>query len=295
MTAYRPAYLWVAGLLFLLLALYFLADILLPFLAGMALAYLLDPFCDRLERWGCSRTLATSIVVLVMLIAIVAVLLLLVPMLSAQIAALIERLPDYLRTLENRVIPGLQRLAERFNIQGAGDLQAQASSQASNLIGWLSTALLGLVTGGLALFNILSLVVIAPVVTFYLLRDWDTMVAKIDSWLPRDHAPVIREQARAIDRTLAGFVRGQSLVCLFLAVYNGLGLTLIGLDFGLAVGVLSGLLSFIPFVGTIFGLVASVGLAFAQFDDWWRIGAVAALYVVGQFLEGNILSPKLVG
>ncbi len=295
MTASRPLRAWLAGLLLFLLALWLLADILLPFVAGMALAYLLDPLCDRLERWGCSRTLATVLVTAGMLVALAAVLLLVVPLMRAQIAALVEALPGYLEMLETRLIPRLLRLGERLGVGGAEELRGRAAGEVSQLAGWAGGALLRVLTGGVALVNLLSLVFITPVVTFYLLRDWDRLVARIDTWLPRAHAPLIREQARAIDRTLAGFVRGQATVCLVLAVYNGVGLSLIGLEFGLAVGVLSGLLSFIPFVGTIFGLVASVGLAFAQFDDWWRIGAVAGLFLVGQFLEGNVLSPKLVG
>ncbi|MBX6322408.1 MAG: AI-2E family transporter [Rhodospirillaceae bacterium] len=291
----RPLRVWLAGLLLALLALWLLADILLPFVAGLALAYLLDPLCDRLERWGCSRTLATVLVTAAMLVALVAVLLLLVPLLRAQITALVEALPGYLEMLETRVIPRLEAFGERLGIDDVGDLRGQAAGQASQLVGWAGATIVKVFTSGIALFNLLSLVFITPVVTFYLLRDWDRLVARIDSWLPRAHAPVIREQARAIDRTLAGFVRGQAMVCLFLAVYNAAGLSLLGLEFGLAVGVLSGLLSFIPFVGTALGLVGSVGLAFAQFDEWWRIAAVAALFLVGQFLEGNVLSPKLVG
>jgi predicted PurR-regulated permease PerM len=290
-----PWWIWLIGFVLLLVALWFVRGILLPFVAGMALAYLLDPVCDRLERWGCSRLWATVLVTLFMLTVVIAVLLLVVPLLQAQIVSLIDHLPGYIQTLQTRIIPKVQRLAERLAIPGADSLQTSADGQASQLLGWLSGAALSVLSSGLAIVNLASLLFITPVVTFYLLRDWDSLVARIDSWLPRAHAPVIRELARKVDRTLSGFVRGQALVCLFLAVYNSVGLTVLGLEFGLAIGMISGLLSFIPYVGTIFGFVASVGLAFLQFDDGWRIAAVAGVFIVGQFLEGNILSPKLVG
>jgi predicted PurR-regulated permease PerM len=145
------------------------------------------------------------------------------------------------------------------------------------------------------LINLVSLLVITPVVAFYLLRDWDRIVIQIDSWLPRRYAETIREQVRAVDATLAGFLRGQGTVCLILAIYYGLGLSLAGLDFGLVIGLVAGLLSFVPYVGAIVGLLLSVGLALVQFDAWLPIAIVAAVFILGQVVEGNFLTPKLVG
>ena len=152
-----------------------------------------------------------------------------------------------------------------------------------------------LLSGGLAIVNVLALVFITPIVTFFLLRDWDEMVARIDKWLPRQWAPVIREQATLIDETLAGFVRGQSLVCLLLGTFYAIGLTIVGLEFGIVIGMLAGILSFIPYVGTIVGFVLSVGLAFAQYPDWLPIFIVVGIFLAGQAIEGNFLTPKLVG
>jgi predicted PurR-regulated permease PerM len=152
-----------------------------------------------------------------------------------------------------------------------------------------------LVTGSLAVFNVLSLVFITPVVTFYLLRDWKTVTRLVDSWLPRAHAETIRTQLRAIDVTLAGFVRGQAMVCVALASFYGLGLTVVGLDLGLVVGLAAGLGSFIPYFGTVSGFVVGLGLAVAQSQDWTLAAMVAGVFVVGNLLEGNILAPKLVG
>ena len=294
MSATRQLWFWLIGLLLLVLALYFLGSILLPFVAGAAIAYVLDPICDRLERWGLSRTWATTVVVIAVALVIALLLLLVVPLLYTQIVELIERLPQYLRQIEEQVMPRIERLAERFSMPADEDATQVVESQGSDVLSLAGGALAALFTGGVALVNLLSLVFITPVVAFYLLRDWDRIVASIDSWLPRAHADVIRDLARQIDRTLAGFVRGQALVCLILALYNSIGLTLIGLDFGLVIGVISGVLSFIPYVGTIFGFVASTGLAIVQFGDW-RIGLVAGLFILGQFIEGNFLTPKLVG
>jgi predicted PurR-regulated permease PerM len=150
-------------------------------------------------------------------------------------------------------------------------------------------------TGSLAVVNLLSLVFITPVVTFYLLRDWDRIVAKVDSWLPRDHADIIRVQMGEINRTLSGFIRGQATVCLALGTIYGVGLSLVGLDLGLVIGMTSGMLSFIPYLGSITGFVTGMGLAFAQGADWHLPAMVAGVFAFGQVMEGNVLTPKLVG
>lgn len=294
MTASRHVWFWLIGLGLVLISLYFLSEVLLPFVAGMAIAYILDPICDRVERWGCSRTWATTIVVVIVALVIGLVLLLVVPLLYAQIVELIERLPEYLRQIEQRVMPIIERLMDRFSAPADEDAQQVVESKGPDVLALAGSAVLAVFSGGLALVNLLSLVFIMPIVAFYFLRDWDRIVARIDTWLPRAHADTLRDLARQIDRRLAGFVRGQALVCLALALYNSIGLTLIGLDFGLVIGVISGVLSFIPYVGTIFGFLASTGLAIVQFGDW-RIGLVAGLFVLGQFIEGNFLTPKLVG
>jgi predicted PurR-regulated permease PerM len=138
--------------------------------------------------------------------------------------------------------------------------------------------------------------VVAPVVAFYMLLDWDRMVATVDSWVPREHVETVRAIAREIDRSIAGFVRGQGTLCLILGIYYALGLTVIGLNFGLLIGLLAGLISFIPYVGSLTGLILAIGVAFVQFwPDWMWVAAVAGVFFVGQFIEGNILQPKLVG
>jgi predicted PurR-regulated permease PerM len=149
---------------------------------------------------------------------------------------------------------------------------------------------------GLALVGLISLIFITPVVAFYMLLDWDRMVARVDELLPREHAETIRGLAREINEVLAGFLRGQGLVCLFLGVFYAAGLSLVGLKFGLIVGIVTGVLSFIPYLGTVTGFVASVALACFQFwPDYAHIGLVIGIFILGQFIEGNFLQPKLVG
>jgi predicted PurR-regulated permease PerM len=301
MTAERQIRFWLVGLLLFLVALYLLRGVLLPFVAGIAIAYLLDPICDRLEKAGCSRTLATCIVTAAFVIVAVALVLLIAPLIQGQVIDLISRLPDMVASVQRWAAPLLATIEQRVGSEQIAELQKALGGQVGGIVRWIGGALQQVLTGGLALFNILSLIFITPIVTFYLLRDWDRLVARIEDWLPRRHAPVIREQARLIDATLAGFARGQATVCLILGVFYSAALSLAGLDFGLAVGLMTGVLSFIPFVGTITGFVASMGLAIAQFTglpdgtDWLSIGLVAGIFIVGQVVEGNFLTPKLVG
>ncbi len=295
MTTGRRIRFWLLGLALFLIAVYLLRSILLPFVAGMAMAYFLDPAVDRLERTRLSRTLATTLVTAIFALILATALLILVPLLQEQLLQLIERLPRYIDSLRSTLQPLIREFEQRVPEGSLGNAQDALSSQAGSVLAWIGAAIGGVVTGGLALVNILSLIFITPVVAFYLLRDWDRMVDRVDGWLPREHAPTIREQATLIDRTLAGWVRGQATVCILLAAFYGIALSVIGLDFGLAVGILSGLLSFVPFVGTITGFIVGLAIAFAQYSDWGSIVMVLAVFVVGQVIEGNFLTPKLVG
>ena len=295
MTRQQKFSFWVVGLVVFLIALYLLRSILLPFVAGMAVAYFLDPVCDRLEAGRLSRTLATTVVTFVFLLLVLLALLLVVPTLASQIASLIERLPTYMETLRGQLEQLVAFIELRLDTETLERLRGVAADSSQFAFRWATKLLGEVVSGGVALANLASLLFITPIVAFYLLRDWDRMIAKIDSWLPRPQADTIRQCLRDIDATLAGFVRGQGTVCVVLAIFYAIGLTASGLEFGLVIGLLAGLLSFIPFVGAGVGLVASVGLAIVQFDDWLRVGIVAGVFFLGQALEGNFLTPKLVG
>lgn len=286
---------WLIGLALFTLALWLLSSMLLPFVVGLAVAYLLDPVVDRLERCRLPRWLATTLVLLSFVVILVLMALLLLPLVQAQVAHLIEVLPNYATAVRERVLPMLDRLVHRLSPEDVERLRGAAGTYAGEVVGWVGRVLSGILSGGLALFDVLSVLFITPIVAFYLMRDWDLMVAKVDGWLPLHHAATIRQQVRQVDETLAGFVRGQALVCLVLGVFYAVALSAAGLDFGLVIGLVAGLLSFIPYVGSLFGFVSSTGLALLQFDDLWRVGIVMAIFLFGQAVEGNVLTPKLVG
>ena len=295
MTLGTQAKVWGIVLVVFVAILVLLKSILLPFVAGMAIAYLLDPVCDRLERMGASRTVATSIVTAVFAVVVILLLLLIVPLAVQQLIDFLASLPDYIARTHDRLLPYYQRLQQRLDLPDSAELTQLARARFGTALSWLGTALQGLVDQGRALASLLSLIFITPVVTFYLLRDWDRLVTRLDDLLPRDHAAVIRTQIALTNQTLAGFARGQSMVCLILAAYYATALMIVGLPFGIVVGLMAGLLTFIPYVGSLTGFAVSMAIAIGQFDSWWSVALVAFVFVIGQALEGNFLTPKLVG
>ncbi|HET6160445.1 MAG TPA: AI-2E family transporter [Dongiaceae bacterium] len=295
MTLTTQSKVWGVVLVVFIVILVLLKSILLPFVAGMAIAYLLDPVCDRLEAMGASRTLATSIVTAVFAIAVILLLLLIVPLAVQQVLAFLGSLPDFIARTQARLQPYIMELQQRLDLSDSAQLGEVARNRLGTALSWLAGLLEGVVGQGLALANLLSLIFITPVVTFYLLRDWDRLVARLDDLLPRDHAAVIRAQAVLTNQTLAGFARGQSMVCLILALYYSIALMVIGLPFGIVIGLLAGLLTFIPYVGSLTGFAVSMAIAIGQFDSWWPVALVAIVFAIGQALEGNFLTPKLVG
>lgn len=295
MTAERRWLIWLGIAVVMAVLVYEMRAALTPFVAGMAVAYLLDPLADRLEAVGVPRTGAVCIILGSFLAILVIVAILLFPVLQTQIVELAARVPTYIQKARDAALPLIDRLQAALSAEEVERLRSAAGNVAGDLVGWVGQILSGLWSGGLAVFNALSLVVIMPVVAFYLLRDWDRIVAHIDSLLPRDAADSIREQVREIDDRLSGFVRGQASVCLALGTWYAIGLTLVGLDFGLLVGIAAGLISFVPYLGTGLGLIVGLGLAVAQFDTWLPIGLVAAVFASGQILEGYVLTPRMVG
>ena len=287
---------WLVALAVLIAAMWLLGEVLLPFVAGMALAYLLNPPTNRIERLGLPRWIAALATVSFVVMAFVLLVLLIAPIIGTQLAAFIDDIPSYVRRLQSLVTdpsrPWLNRLVgDRFSAadQSAGELVAQGAG--------LATAVLAKVwSGGTAVISIVSLLVITPVVAYYFIVDWPRIVAWLDRMVPRLEHDTIVSLAREADTAIAGFVRSQTLVCVLLGLFYALALSLTGLNFGLLIGLLSGLISFIPYVGSITGFVLSTGIAVAQFwPDWIWIVLVMAIFLIGQFIEGNILVPKLVG
>jgi predicted PurR-regulated permease PerM len=287
---------WLAAFVVLAGLLWLLSPILLPFVIGIALAYALDPLAKRLTRHGVSRLVAALIILGGFVLIFVLLLLLILPLLAKQFSGFIENAPSYVLRLQSYVSdpdnPWLKRIIGD-NLVGAdksvGDLMHQA-------MGYLTQFLASLWAQGRALLSIFSLLIIAPVVAFYLICDWDRMINAVDRLIPLPERDTVRALGREIDTTISSYVRGQSGLCLILGSYYAVGLTLAGLSFGLLIGVVSGLISFIPYVGSLTALVLSLGVATAQFfPDWSRIVIIAGVVLVGQFLEGNVLAPKLVG
>jgi predicted PurR-regulated permease PerM len=287
---------WVVALALFLAALWLLRGILLPFVAGMALAYLLDPLAKRLERLGVGRLLATVAIVTVFVLAFVLLILLIAPVLADQLWALIARLPEYVQRLQALITDPNRPWLRKIVGEGFGDANSSLGDLVKEGAGWLTAFLRSLWSGGQALVSVFSLVVVTPVVAFYLLYDWDRMIAATDRWIPVNHRTTVRALAHEIDAAIAGFVRGQIGVCLILGSYYALGLTLTGLNFGFLIGFVSGLITFIPYVGSMTGLVIGGSVAIAQFwPDPTPIAVVIGIFLVGQFIEGYVLAPKLVG
>ncbi len=295
MTAKRQLQIWAFGFAIFISFLYVFHGVMTPFVAGMLIAYFVDPIADRLEDWGLSRLWATSVITVLFFVLMIGLVSTILPILSTQILGFAERVPSYyehLRTFTEPVISQIFSGVSDTNLKEMGATAASFTKQALDVVAKVIEKVL---SGGAAIFDLISIIVLTPLVTFYMLRDWDVMVARIDGWLPRAHAKVIREQCTLIDETLAGFVRGQASVCLILGSFYAIGLTVLGLEFGLLVGLGAGIISFIPYFGTIVGFGVSIAIAVVQFGDWVQVAIVAGVFGVGQMLEGNFLTPKLVG
>jgi len=296
MTVQRQVSIWLIALGAMIAFMWLFAEIMLPFLAGIVLAYFLDPVADALERLKLPRLAATLVIVLTSVFLLVLVLLLVVPLIGDQIGKFAERLPSNVSTLVtlfNDLAPVWMKDALA---KTSATLPASGSDIAAKAAVWIGGLLQSILSGGLALFNLMSLLIITPLVTFYMLNDWDRMVERVDGWIPRDHVATVRGVARDINSAMAGFIRGQGTVCMLLGIFYAVALIAAGLNFGLLIGLTAGLLSFIPFVGAAIGGVLAIATALVQFwPDWVQILIIAGIFAIGQFIEGNFLSPKLVG
>ncbi|HUB46226.1 MAG TPA: AI-2E family transporter [Acetobacteraceae bacterium] len=278
------------------LVLHLFASVLAPFVAAAVIAYVLDPPTTYLSRVGVPRGLAALLMILAMLLALLLFILLLYPLILAQIGLLINRIPQYVQLLQGWARQVITNLQQNFGSDVVNDkLRDLVSSQAGTMLSVAVSTLTGVVTGGWAIFNVLSLAVVTPVVGFYILRDWQKVIRRVDAWLPRRYEGVIRAQAREVDRILSAWVRGQAMCCVLLALYYALALTIAGLDLGLIVGLAAGLLSFIPYVGSITGGVTAIGLALAQFPHWRGVFVVVGVLIIGQILEGYVIYPRFLG
>ncbi len=297
---------WIGAFLLLVLLLWLFSGVLLPFAAAFALGYLLNPVVDRLERLGFNRLGATLLIMACFVLVLVAISILIGPVVWRQLVSFTEALPAYAVKLEELISAETARLSRDYggvlmdklglNNNEGGELASATNNLVAQAAQWVASFLKSLLTGGAALISLISLLVVTPVVVFYMLLDWDKMIATIDGLVPLRHRETVRALAREIDTAMAGFLRGQALVCLFLGAWYGIGLSLIGLNFGLLIGITAGIFSFIPYVGSLTALVLSSTVAIVQ--DWpqWKLLVMSlGVFLIGQLLEGNILSPKLVG
>jgi predicted PurR-regulated permease PerM len=292
--AYRLLF-WVGLILIIVVALGLLQGILLPFAAGFTIAYVLAPGVGRLERLGVNRSLASLAVLVTFFVGFALILVLLVPLVQGQILQLIGKVPSLVTALQDQFGRLVQLLQEQLPAEDVTKLRDLVGAKLGEAVVWIAGVLQSMVTSSIAILNILSLLVVTPIVTFFLLRDWDAMVARLDSYVPRQSLETVREQATLVSDTLVGFVHGQALVCLILAAYYATALSLAGLGSGLALGLLIGVLGIIPMLGVATGLLIAVGLAASQFGTWTEVFVVCGIFLVGQLVEANFLTPKLIG
>ena len=295
MKAKKTTIFWIVIGILLSLFLFYLKSILMPFILSFILAYILNPLVVKLMKHHFNRTWATALVILILILAVLASILILIPVLQAQILSFAGLVPSLANSLWLKLQPLFDTIKEHISANQLNYIKSTISTQTTALMKDFSTTLMNIFTGWSALFNIISVIIITPVVTFYLLNDWDIIVEKTKALFPKKKAAFINEKISQIDEILSAFIRGQAVVCLFLALFYGFGLTAIDLDFGFSIGFIAGIFSFIPYVGSLTGFVLSLLLAFTQSADWSLFILILLVFGVGQFLEGYILTPKLVG
>jgi predicted PurR-regulated permease PerM len=292
----RQVTFWLIVLIGFIVFLYLFSSILLPFIAGMSIAYFLDPVADRLERIGLSRLMATIVILVAFVLVFALALTIFIPIIINQFNDFVQHIPGYVQQLQQLIAKTQTMVLPDWIRNQIGAIKDNISNIMSDGLSFVGGLFAQIWSSGKALVNILSLMVITPVVAFYILLDWDRMIAKVDAWVPRDHVATVRQIATEIDQSIAGFIRGQGSLCIILGIYYGVGLSLVGLNFGLLIGLFAGMISFIPYVGSLVGLFIAVSVALVQFwPDYIWVGLTLAVFFTGQFLEGNILQPKLVG
>jgi len=287
---------WLAVLVALGFLFWLLRGVLLPFVLGAILAYLLAPAAARLQGLGLSRAWATGVPVVLLLGLLIGAVALLVPVVLEQLFLFLHRLPETMAAAAEALRP----LADRaLGVIGTSHPEGLRETIAAHAEGWAAPAVrwLGRVlVEGLSVLTVLSLLAITPLVTFYMLYNWPGILRAVDGWLPREHAGVLRQLIGEIDRVLFGFFHGTAVLCLTLGAIYAVALSLVGLEYGLVIGLSAGLLSFVPYLGTAYGLIASVGVAIFQFwPAWIWIATVLSIFIAGQLVADYVLTPRLIG
>lgn len=290
-------YLLIFGVLLLLGCLmYLLRSVLLPFVVGIVVAYFLDPLTNRLSRSAkVSRTTATTLVMSMFLLLLLPILFLLGGAAVHQVSGFITNLPQYMNGFGQKISEGLSWLQKYVPSLAENNITGLWQENIGESLKPFAKILGKMLSNGFAFINIISLLLISPVVAFYMLRDWHEFVNKIYDLIPHKHKQDVLDAVAAVDKIIAGYLRGQALVCLFLGSFYAFGLWLVNLDLGLLVGFIAGLISFIPYVGSISGFLMAMILVVTQYGTIGKIISVVVVFAIGQFLEGNLLTPKLVG
>src|SRR5262245_500469 len=292
----RPLAFWIALLAVVIAAVVLLREILLPFVAGMVLAYLLDPLATRLERLGMNRLIATLAIMGLFVLVVVVVIVLATPVVVAELTKFVERFPLYVRKVSELASDPSRPWLRKVVGEGLGSAERSLGELATLGADWFADVLRSVWSGGRALISVFSLAVVTPIVACYLIYDWNRMIAAVDAWVPPARRDAVRALAREIDDTISGFVRGQSTLCLILGLFYAAALSLVGLHHGLLIGLAAGLIGFVPYLGSLTGLAVSTCVAIAQFwPNWGLIALVPAIFFVGQSLADYVLSPYLVG
>jgi predicted PurR-regulated permease PerM len=285
-----------AFLLGLWLFLRLFSSILTPFVVAAGLAYFLDPAVSKLAKIGVRRSVGALLILAAAGIILALLVLLLYPVIADQAVALAANLPAYINTAQKDFAHLITNLQYRI---GPGMVSAKlrdiATNQAGAIVSFIGSAASNIIGSGFAVVNVLTLLVITPIVTFYFLRDWPSIVLHLDTWLPRRYEGVIRAQALEINRILAAWLRGQAICCFLLAVIYAVGLTVIGLDYGLTVGLAAGFLSFIPYVGTLLGGITSILLSLTQTPGWDGVIKILIVFGCGQALNDYFIQPRFLG
>lgn len=278
------------------LIIYISKAVLLPFMMGLAIAYFLDPVADILEERKVPRGIAAALVLLLFFLIITGVLFAFWPIIKAQLSQVSTKIPETIATLGPWIDELIKSLNEKFGMELSDNTDGMVASAADKALSTLNQTVSSLLRSGMAVLNLLMLLLISPVVAFYLLRDWDLIVAQVNRLLPPAYASDIRQIMTNVDRVLAGFVRGQMLVAMCMGVMYAIGWSLIGLNFAILLGVLAGVLALIPFVGAVFAAILACLVAIGQYGFIpGEIGMVLLVYAVVQAVEGAVLTPKLVG
>ncbi len=295
MTKNKQTWLWGALGLAFIVSLYLLKSILLPFLAGLLVAYAMNPGVRRLERLGISRTFGTLFMIFSFFLLIGLLLFIAIPFIQAELLRLSSRVPQYGERIMGALKPLYDEASRYIEPQDIERLRELGGAYLGDVVSWGIKLFSGILTSSLALANLISLIVITPIVAFYCLRDWNKIIETIDRWTPRPYELTVRRLFAEINATIGGFARGQALVCIMVGIYYSVALTLANLDFSLVVGPVIGVMAFIPYVGALVGFLLSIGIALAQFSEWSSIGVVVGIFILGQTLEGYVFIPYFVG